>query len=58
MIHSIFQIVFGYILRKYVPTWLRLNNSRTVDHYIIVGLSLVGISMMVIGGLHIVECLL
>lgn len=58
MIHSIFQIVFGYILWKYVPVLLKLNNSRTIDHYIIVGLSLIGILMIVIGGLHFVEYLL
>ena len=58
MIHSIFQIVLGYLLWKHIPAWLRLNNSQTVDHYIIIGLSLVGILMVIMGGLHVIEYLL
>lgn len=58
MIHVVFKIVLGYLIWKKLPNWLFLDNSKVIDHYIIVGLSLIGILMMVIGCLHIVECLL
>lgn len=58
MIHSLFRIVIGYILWKYMPSWLRLNNSRVIDHYVIIGLSLIGILMILFGAFHLVECLL
>lgn len=49
MIHSVFQVVLGYLLWKKFPSWLRLNNSKTIDHYIIVALSLVGIVIILSG---------
>jgi len=55
MIHSIFQIILGYLLWKYFPSWLRLRDSKTIDHYIIVGLSLVGILMIILGVFHLVR---
>jgi len=58
MVHSIFQIVLGYLLWKHFPSWLRLRNSQSIDHYVIVGLSLIGIIMMLIGAFHLVESLL
>ena len=57
MIHSIFQIVLGYLLWKHFPSWLRLRDSQTIDHYVIVGLSLIGIIMMLVGAFHFVESL-
>ena len=53
MIHSVFQVVLGYLLWKKFPSWLRLNNSKTIDHYIIVALSLVGIVMILSGGFRL-----
>lgn len=58
MIHSVFQIILGYLLWKYFPTWLKLRDTRTVDHYIIVGLAFVGIIMMLMGGFHLLSKLL
>ena len=45
----------GYLLWKYFPSWLRLRDSKTIDHYIIVGLSLVGILMIILGVFHLVR---
>ena len=58
MIHSLFQIILGYLLWKYFPSWLRLRDSKVIDHYIIVGLSLIGILMMIVGAYNIIHCLL
>lgn len=55
MIHSMFQIILGYLLWKYFPSLLRLRDSKTIDHYIIVGLSLVGILMIILGVFHLVR---
>lgn len=41
-----------------MPSWLRLNDSRVIDRYIIIGLSLIGIMMMLFGVFRLVECLL
>lgn len=49
MLYAIFKIVLGYLLWKCFPTWLRLRDSKELDHYIIVGLSLIGIVMMLAG---------
>lgn len=43
MLDSILQFVFGYLLWKRMPSWLGLSHSKTVDHYIIVAMSFVGI---------------
>lgn len=53
MIHSMFQIILGYLLWKNFPSWLRLRDSKTIDHYIIVGLSLVGILMIILGAFRL-----
>lgn len=58
MLHSIFQIVLGYLLWKHFLSWLRLRDSQTIDHYVIVGLSLIGIIMMLVGAFHLVKSLL
>lgn len=58
MVHCIFQIILGYLLWKYFPSWLRLRDSKTIDHYIIVGLSLVGILMIILGVFHLVRLFL
>lgn len=58
MLHSIFQIVLGYLLWKHFPSWLRLRDSQTIDHYVIVGLSFIGIIMMLVGAFHLVKSLL
>ena len=58
MLHSIFQIVLGYLLWKHFPVWLRLHDSKEVDHYIIVGLSLIGILMILVGAFHLIQSLL
>jgi hypothetical protein len=58
MVHSISQIVLGYLLWKHFPSWLRLKDSQTIDHYVIVALSFIGIIMMLIGAFHLIECLL
>lgn len=55
MVHYLLQILVGYVLWKYLPSWLRLNNSRIIDHYIIIALSLIGILTMLFSVLHIVE---
>lgn len=55
MVHYLLQILVGYVLWKYLPSWLRLNNSRIIDHYIIIALSLIGILTMLFSALHIVE---
>lgn len=56
--HSIFQIALGYLLWKYFPRWLRLRDSQTIEHYVIVGLSLIGILVMLLGAFHLIESLL
>lgn len=58
MLHSIFRIILGYLLWKRFPLWLRLRDSKTIDHYIIVGLSLIGILMMLMGTFNLVGSLL
>lgn len=58
MVHSIFQIVLGNLLWKHFPSWLRLKDSQTIDHYVIVALSFIGIIMMFIGTFHLIESLL
>lgn len=58
MIHSFFQIALGYLLWKYFPSWLRLRETQTIDHYVIVGLSLIGILMMLVGAFHFIESIL
>lgn len=58
MLHSIFKIILGYLLWKHFPSWLRLRDSKTIDHYIIVGLSLIGILMMLMGAFNLVGSLL
>ena len=58
MIHSIFQIALGYLLWKYFPSWLRLTDTKNIDHYVIVGLSLVGILMMLVGAFRLIESVL
>ena len=58
MVHYIFQIVLGYLLWKHFPSWLRLKDSQTIDHYVIVALSFIGIIMMFIGAFHLIESLL
>lgn len=58
MIHSVLQIVLGYLLWKYFPDWLRLRGSRTIDHYVIIGLSLVGVLMMLCGVFRLLGALL
>ncbi len=58
MLHSIFKILLGYLLWKYFPSWLRLKNSKVIDHYIIVELSLIGILMMLVGAFNLVGSLL
>ena len=58
MLHSIFQIVLGYLLWRHFPSWLRLKDTQTIDHYVIVGLSLIGILMMLAGSFHLIESLL
>ena len=58
MLHSIFKILLGYLLWKYFPLWLRLRDSKTIDHYIIIVLSLVGILMMLMGSFNLVGSLL
>ena len=58
MVHSIYQIVLGYLLWKHFPSWLRLKDSQTIDHYVIVALSFIGIIMMFIGAFHLIESLL
>lgn len=55
MIHGIFQIVLGFLFWKKLPSWLRLNNSIAVDHYVIVGLSLVGVTMIFVGIFRLVK---
>ena len=49
------ELKMGYLLWKYYPSWLRLRDSKTIDHYIIVGLSLVGILMVILGVFHLVR---
>ena len=58
MIHSVLQIVLGYLLWKYFPDWVRLRDSRTIDHYVIIGLSLVGVLMMLCGVFRLLGALL
>ena len=58
MVHSIFLFVLGYLLWKHFPSWLRLKDSQTIDHYVIVALSFIGIIMMFIGAFHLIESLL
>lgn len=38
--------------------WLRLRDSRTIDHYVIIGLSLVGVLMMLCGVFRLLGALL
>lgn len=58
MAHSLFQIILGYLLWKYFPSWLRLRDTKMIDHYIIVGLSLIGILMMLVGAYNLIRTLL
>lgn len=58
MVHSVFQVVLGYLFWKYFPSWLRLRDSKVIDHYVIVGLSLIGILMMIVGAYNVIRCLL
>lgn len=58
MVHSVFQVVLGYLFGKYFPSWLRLRDSKVIDHYVIVGLSLIGILMMIVGAYNVIRCLL
>lgn len=46
MLDSILQFVFGYLLWKKMPSWLGLSHSKTVDHYIIVVMSFIGIVLI------------
>lgn len=58
MLHSIFQIILGRFVWKYLPHLLGFNNTNKLDHYVIVGMSLIGIFIMIIGICHLVESLL
>lgn len=58
MVHSVFQVVLGYLFWKYFPSWLRLRDSKVIDHYVIVGLSFIGILMMIVGAFNVIRCLL
>lgn len=58
MLHSIFKIILGYLLWKHFPSWLRLADSKSIDHYIIIGLSLIGILMMLVGAFNLIGILL
>lgn len=58
MLYAIFKIVLGYLLWKYFPSWLRLRDNKEVEHYIIIGLSLIGILMMLGGAFRLVCSLL
>ena len=54
MIHALFKIILGYLLWKRFPFWLRLRDTKAIDHYIIVGLSLIGILMMFAGTFNLI----
>lgn len=58
MIHVVFKIVLGYLIWRKFPSWLRLQGSRTIDHYVIVALSLIGVLLIISGVFHFVEYLL
>ena len=46
---NLVELKMGYLLWKYFLSWLKLRDSKTIDHYIIVGLSLVGMLMIILG---------
>ena len=52
---NLVELKMGYLLWKYFLSWLKLRDSKTIDHYIIVGLSLVGILMIILGVFHLVR---
>lgn len=54
MTHALFKIILGYLLWKHFPSWLRLQDTKSIDHYIIVGLSLIGILMMLAGAFNLI----